>query len=219
VLASGLGPEDMGSYVSQQLRWARGCLSALPRIVRARLPFRQKAQYLLSGLYWMSGWTVLVYMAFPTLRLLFGIQPLEHLTAPDFLLHFAPYFLVALTAAALAGGGAYTFGALALAAACFWVHIVASVLTLLGRRGSFKVTPKVGATAAQPGAVWPTLLAIAGLVGVSVWGLSRTRDAATLNNVAFAAFHVCVLLTGCWSALRPAARERVGRTVGDEVPA
>ena len=31
VLARGLGPEDMAAYVSQQLRWARGCLSGLPR--------------------------------------------------------------------------------------------------------------------------------------------------------------------------------------------
>ena len=31
VLSRGLGPEDMAAYVSQQQRWARGCLSGLPR--------------------------------------------------------------------------------------------------------------------------------------------------------------------------------------------
>ncbi len=30
VFAQGLGPEDMTSYVSQQRRWAKGCLSAIP---------------------------------------------------------------------------------------------------------------------------------------------------------------------------------------------
>ncbi|WP_249010338.1 glycosyltransferase family 2 protein [Conexibacter sp. DBS9H8] len=202
VLASGLGPEDMAAYSTQQLRWARGCLAAIPQILTARLPWRLRAQYLLSGLYWLSGWTVLFYMAFPALRLLFGIQPLSHLTAPAFLLHFSPYFLVALSTAALAGAGSYTFTALALAETSFWIFIVASVLTLARRRGSFKVTPKTGAGARQPRAVAPALAAIVFLAAVSVWGLAHNQGSATFNNVAFACFHITILSTGCWPALR-----------------
>lgn len=202
VLASGLGPEDMAAYTTQQLRWARGCLSALPRILRARLPWRLRAQYLLSGLYWLSGWTVLFYMMFPLVRILFGVQPLAHLTAPEFLLHFVPYFLIALSTAALAGAGSYTFPALALAAASFWVFIVASLLTLARRRGSFKVTPKTGANRRQPRAVAPALVAVAVLALVSLWGLAHKQDSATFNNAAFALFHICILMTGCWPALR-----------------
>ena len=211
VLAAGLGPEDTGAYVTQQLRWARGCLSALPRVLRARLPWRLRTQYLLSAVYWMSGWTVLVYMAFPLIRILFGIQPLAHLTAPEFLLHFAPYFAVAVSTAALAGTGAYTFAGLALAASVFWVHILASVLTLAGRKGSFAVTPKEGAQERQVRAVTIPLLAIAVLVGVSVYGLLAARDAATFNNAAFAGLHVTVLLAGAWPALRRPTRAGADR--------
>ena len=82
-----------------------------------------KAQYLLSASYFLSGWTVLIYMSFPVIRLLFGGQPIAGITAPEFLLHFAPYFAVALTTAALAGAGSYTFAAFALAAANFWIHM------------------------------------------------------------------------------------------------
>jgi hypothetical protein len=40
----------------------------------------------------------------------------------------------------------------------------------------------------------------------SIWGLARSQDSATFNNVAFALLHICVLTTGCWPALvRPAA--------------
>jgi cellulose synthase (UDP-forming) len=203
VLANGLGPEDMAAYVTQQLRWARGCLSAVPRILRARLPWRLRSQYLLSGIYWLSGWTILIYMLFPVLRILFEIQPLADLTAPEFLLHFTPYFLLALTTAAVAGRGSYTFSALALASTSFWLFIVASVLTAARRRGSFKVTPKQGATERQPRAVAPSLVAIAVLIAVSVYGLARSQDAATFNNVAFALFHVTILLAGAWPALAP----------------
>jgi cellulose synthase (UDP-forming) len=205
VLASGLGPEDMAGYTTQQLRWARGCLSALPRVVRARLPWRLRAQYLLSGVYWLSGWTVLIYMSFPVIRIVAGVQPLDHLTAPLFLLHFAPYFVVALSTAALASGGSYTFTALALTSASYWIFILASLLTLARRPGSFKVTPKTAGAGRQPRAVAPALAAIAVLALASIWGLARSQDSATFNNVAFALLHICVLTTGCWPALvRPA---------------
>jgi len=202
VLSRGLGPEDTAAYVSQQQRWARGCLSGLPRALRAKLPLGLKIQYLLSGLYFLSGWTVLIYMSFPVVRLLGGGQPLGGIDAPEFLLHFAPYFAIALTTAALAGAGAYTFAAFALAAANFWIHILASIFTVLRRSGSFVVTPKEGARVRQPGAVWPALAAVGILVAVSLYGLAKNQDAATINNVSFAAFHVSVLMTGCWAALQ-----------------
>jgi cellulose synthase (UDP-forming) len=202
VLSRGLGPEDMASYVSQQQRWARGCLSGLPRALRARLPLRLKAQYALSASYFLSGWTVLIYMSFPVIRLLTGGQPIDGIDAPEFLLHFAPYFAVALSTAALAGAGEYTFSAFALAAASFWIHVLATVFTVLRRKGSFVVTPKKGASARQPGAVMPALAAVGVLVAVSIYGLVRERDAATINNVSFAALHVSILMTGCWAALQ-----------------
>lgn len=201
VLARGLGPEDMASYVSQQQRWARGCLSGLPGAMRAKLPLKLKIQYLLSATYFLSGWTVLIYMSFPVIRLLTGGQPIDDVTAPEFLLHFAPYFAVALATVAVAGSGAYTFSAFALAAANFWIHILATVYTVLKKEGSFVVTPKKGAEARQPGAVMPALAVVAILVGVSLYGLVRAQDAATINNVCFAGVHVAILMTGCWPAL------------------
>ena len=202
VLARGLGPEDTAAYVSQQQRWARGCLSGLPRAIRSKLPLKKKIQFMLSGLYFLSGWTVLIYMSFPVVRLLGGGQPLASgVDAPEFLLHFAPYYAVALTTAALAGAGSYTFAAFALAAANFWIHVLAPVYTVLRKSGSFVVTPKKGAAARQPSAVMPALVVVGILVGVSIYGLIRAQDAATLNNVCFAAVHVSILMTGCWPAL------------------
>jgi cellulose synthase (UDP-forming) len=203
VLARGLGPADMASYVSQQQRWARGCLSAIPTALRARLPWRQKAQYLLSGMYFLSGWTVLVYMTMPVMRILVGAQPLGGATADQFLIHFAPYFGMALYAVAVAGGGAYTFGGFALASASWWIHVQATILTLLGKRGTFVVTPKEGELARQPRAVAPSLGALAILLTVSAIGLARGLSPAVLNNVAFAFLHVTVLSVGIWPALFP----------------
>jgi cellulose synthase (UDP-forming) len=72
----------------------------------------------------------------------------------------------------------------------------------LRRRGTFVVTPKEGAIGRQPRAVAPALVALAVLIGAAVYGLLRDQDPATLNNVAFAALHVSVLLAGVLPALR-----------------
>jgi cellulose synthase/poly-beta-1,6-N-acetylglucosamine synthase-like glycosyltransferase len=202
VVASGLGPEDMASYVSQQQRWARGCLSAIPAVLGSRLPWRARAQYLLSATYFLSGWTLALYMSLPVLRLLFGIQPLASITASQFLIHFAPYYCGALAAVALAGSGTYTFAAFALSACSFWIHVQATLGALLRRAARFVVTPKRGELRRQPAAVAPALLAVGVLVSASAYGLTRGHGPATLNNVAFAALHSSILLIGAMPALR-----------------
>jgi cellulose synthase (UDP-forming) len=202
VLAQGLGPEDMASYASQQHRWAAGCLSALPDVVRAQLPWRTKLQHLLSASYFLTGWTCLVYMLFPVIRITTGAQPVAEVGADQFLLHFAPYFGLALVAVALAGAGSYTWRAFALSFASWWIHVHASVRVLRRRPSRFVVTPKRGVEGRQPRAVWPSLCAIAVLTAAVAVGLSRDLDAGTLNNVAFAAVHIGVLGAGVRPALR-----------------
>ncbi len=204
VLARGLGPEDMASYVSQQRRWACGCLAAIPKVLRAHLPARLRAHYLLSAMYFLTGWTVLVYMSLPIVRILTGAQPLAGASADEFLVHFAPYFGTALLTVATAGSGSYTFAAFSLAVASFWVQAGASLATLIGRPRRFVVTPKHGDTRRQPRAVAPALVMVALLLAVAVIGLLRDRSPATLNNVAFVMLHVTVLTAGVVHALRTA---------------
>jgi cellulose synthase (UDP-forming) len=196
VLASGLGPEDMGSYASQQLRWARGCLASLPAIVRAELPFRLRLQYLLSAGYWLTGWTLLVYMTFPVVRILTGVQPVDVRSANEFLVYWAPYFVASMTTVALVARGRYTYSAFALMAASFWIHIVATVLTVLRRRGSFAVTPKRAVTGVQIRPVLPPLAAMAVLASVIIYGLARDQSPATVTNASFALVHLVVLASG-----------------------
>jgi cellulose synthase (UDP-forming) len=212
VLASGLGPEDMASYVSQQHRWARGCLGAAGRVVRSALPARIKLQYLLSSMFFLTGWTFLIYMSLPVIRLLTGAQPVAAASADQFLLHFLPYFSSAIGAVAVAGEGRYTFEAFTLMVANFWVHVHASLRTLLGKAGSFVVTPKEGAATRQPRAVAPTLVAIGVLTATALVGLWRDQSAGTLNNVAFALMHVAVLGAGAWPALRRGRPATTART-------
>jgi cellulose synthase (UDP-forming) len=205
VLAHGLGPEDMASYVSQQQRWARGCLSGIRTAVPARLPLRIRTQYLLSSMFFLTGWTVLVYMAMPIVRIATGAQPIAASGGDTFLAHFAPYFGWALFTVARAGAGTYTFNAFALQTASFWIHIQATLFAILGRRGRFVVTPKQGERKRQLRPVWPALAMLSALVLSAVYGLLHSHTPATLNNVAFALLHITVLTAGVWAALMPHA--------------
>lgn len=220
VLARGLAPEDMASYVSQQQRWARGCLSGLRTVARARgLSLRLRAQYGLSAMYFLTGWTVLVYMSMPVVRILTGEQPLAGTSADQFLVHFAPWFGGALLLVAIAGAGTYTFGAFSLAVASFWIHIQATVLVLLGRHGSFVVTPKEGERRRQLRPILVPLTAIAILTGAATWGLLDGEiTPATMNNVAFAALHVAILTAGVWGALVPDAPAPAARGLDQRGP-
>ena len=78
------------------------------------------------------------------------------------------------------------------------------------------VTPEEGAASRQPGAVMPALVAVGVLVGGLRLRLIQNQDAATINNVSFAAFHISVLMTGCWAALQkpPAPTAEIGEPAG-----
>ena len=106
---------------------------------------------------------------------------------------------------AVAGRGAYTWKALALSFASWWIHVYATVQVLRRSPGRFVVTPKRGTSGLQLRAVWPSLVAVGLLLGAIALGLARDVEAGTLNNVAFAAVHVVVLGTGIRPALRRSA--------------
>lgn len=201
VLAHGLGPEDMVSYVSQQARWAQGCLSALPRILRFRLPMRIRAQYLLAASYFLSGWTVLVYMSLPVLRIFGQGQPIHSGSANEFLVHFVPYFASCVLTVSVASEGAYSFSAYSLAAANFGVHLRATCRVVLRRRGTFVVTPKHGVDGRQVRPILPGLLALTVLLAAVAYALASDPSPSALTNVAFASIHITILSTGMWSAL------------------
>ncbi len=206
VLARGLGPEDMASYVAQQARWAQGCLSAVPRILFGRLPWRLRVQYLLAASYFVSGVAMVLYLSLPMLRIFAHVQPVRHGAAALFLLHFVPYFAASVLTVALASEGRYSFGAYSLGVSSFWVHLLAAGRVLTGKKGRFVVTPKHGYAAPQLRAVWPAL-GFAGVLVVSIgYALVNSRGPTAMTNVGFALFYVVLLVSGAWDAIAGAPR-------------
>jgi len=92
ILARGLVPEDLGSFVKQQLKWSRGVYDVLlreyPHAFR-RLTLHQKLSYFMIGTYYLVGLTTPVYLLIPALYLTTGIQPAAMFLS-DYLRHAWP---------------------------------------------------------------------------------------------------------------------------------
>lgn len=92
VVARGLVPEDLDSFLRQQLKWARGVYEVLfreyPRAFR-RLTPHQRIAYLMIGTYYLVGVTTPIYLAIPLLYLLTGVQPAAMFLA-EYLVHALP---------------------------------------------------------------------------------------------------------------------------------
>lgn len=210
VSAFGMGPEDLAGYFKQQFRWALGTVGLFRTIVGAWLRDRHTLsiakwwEYTLSGTHYFVGWVFLIMVLSPVLFLLFNLP--SFFARPDiYLLFFFPYIVLTSSMFLFTiSQRRYRFRELLtgilLQALSFPVYIKASLLGILGYRGSFKTTPKTGSTALPLGALWPQLtLAMACLIAVT-WGVLRLifeRDplwALTVNTI-WCFYHLLILLT------------------------
>jgi len=203
VLADGLGPLDVRSYFSQQLRWGRGGLEILfkRRPFTRRMRAGQALQYALGFMYWFTGWAYLAYLVLPTAYLTAGLRPVQ--VPNDYPVHFLPYALAALATLIYASDFHVRFDALWFTLASFPVHARALFSTFFGRRARFVVTPKrEGRVTLRP--VVPLLIAATALAAASGYGLVRFGAVpSTVNNVAWAIAHIVVLSGFVRLSLRP----------------
>ena len=186
-LSEGLGPEDSHSYVSQQTRWATGCLELLfkRRSLWKPLSWTQRWQYFAATSYWLTGWTILVYVSLPVVRLLFGWQPVND-PAGTFAVHFLPYFLISVVNLSRFTAGGYSLRGLAMNWGSFHIQILSTIRVLIGQRIGFAVTPKRAVAGRAWRGLLPNLVVAAILVGAAVYGIAGGLDAATFNNATFA---------------------------------
>jgi cellulose synthase (UDP-forming) len=186
-LADGLGPEDARSYLSQQRRWAVGCLDLLLRRRRllAGLPLAASWQYLVATSYWLTGWTILVYLSLPIARLVFGLPVLVDPTGA-FAVHFLPYFLIAVVGLGRMTGGGYTWRGLVLNWGSFTIGVRATLAVVLRRQGGFAVTSKRALQGTPWRLLWPNAIAGSALIAASAYATAGDPSPAVLGNVSFA---------------------------------
>jgi len=180
VCAFGMGPQDLAAYFKQQFRWALGSVGLLRVVARkfragpGSLPLVGWIDYLSSVTYYCVGWIWLILWLTPILYLLFRF-PSVNAGIDVIMVMFFPYFI---TTTVLFYYPLIMrkyrvrdiFMALSLSTLSFPIYMKASLLGLLGVKGSFGITPKAGATSVPLSSLWPQLTVL-GISAVAVsWG-------------------------------------------------
>jgi cellulose synthase (UDP-forming) len=96
LLADGLAPEDLGTALTQRLRWAQGTMQVFLRenpLFSTGMRLTQRLMYFSTMWTYLSGFATIVYLAAPVVFLVFGVLPVSS-WAPDFFSHFLPFFIV-----------------------------------------------------------------------------------------------------------------------------
>lgn len=179
-LAEGLAPDDLGTMITQRLRWAQGTLQGMLRENPLRLPglsLGQRLMYFSTQWSYLAGFAAVVYLAAPVIFLCFGVLPVTAWTV-EFFARFIPFQVVSQLLFLLAAHGVRTWRGQQYSLALFPVWIRATVTAAAnvwwGRPLRFAVTPKTRQdTTGSWRLVWPQLLAIALLVIAAVVGTVR----------------------------------------------
>lgn len=144
VLARGLAPHDLESYINQQYRWARGSLEVIfkynPLFIKG-LTWAQKAQYLWSAGYFLNGFVIVLNAFTPILVLATGITPVN-INSTNFMIFFFPYIFSTLYLLMLSTHNTITFKAIQMSMSSFYIFITAAFSTIFGFKATFKVTSK-----------------------------------------------------------------------------
>ncbi len=149
VLATGLGPLDIPSYLKQQNRWAMGTLGVfrshwreilLPK--KNGLRIGQRAQYFLACTHYLCGLRDLIYLISPILFIFTGIPAVGGATLQEYLWHFLPYGLLSLTAMWYSSRGITGLRGIIIGFGSFPALIGSLLSVILGRKVGFSVTSK-----------------------------------------------------------------------------
>ncbi|MFA9262463.1 MAG: glycosyltransferase [Undibacterium sp.] len=203
VLAVGEAPATVISYFKQQRRWAKGGLGMLftNNPLRSKhLTLDQRIQYFFSNTYFLVGISILAYLSFPIIYLLFGIKPLNTEDGLVWAVHYVPYFVLyyMLTWLFL---GKLRLATLATAVASFYPYLLAlfSVLFETEHRWVTTGSKKIHGDLFMRW-VWPhVLIATLGILSLFVGWYDPKNFWATVFNSIWAVVNTYLLylfLTG-----------------------
>jgi hypothetical protein len=149
ILATGLGPLDVSSYLEQQRRWAIGTLGVFRSHWRAiflpakhGLRIGQRIQYFLACTHYLCGLRDLIYVLSPIFFAFSGIPAVRGSTVNGFLWHFIPYCLCSYTAFWYSARGITGLRGMIIGFGSFPVLIESLLSVILQRKVAFSVTSK-----------------------------------------------------------------------------
>ena len=205
ILAIGLAPEDIGSMLTQRLRWAQGTMQVFLRenpLIQKGLSWPQRLMYFSTMWSYFSGFAALFYFLAPIIYLCFGILPVK--TSPlEFFIRFIPFMIANQLIFLFASRGISTWRGQQYSYALFpvWIKATTSALAnvVFHRPMSFVVTPKTRGEASTQWRLIRYQLAVglafllALITGITRWAIGQAPLIATVINVFWVIFDLSLL--------------------------
>jgi cellulose synthase (UDP-forming) len=230
VLATGLGPLDVPSYLRQQSRWALGTLTVLrthwreillPR--RGGLRLGQRVQYFLACTHYLCGLRDLIYVVSPMLFIFTGVQAVRSARLSEYLWHFLPYSLLGLAGLWYSARSVTGLRGIIIGFGSFPALLGSLVAVVLRRKVAFAVTSKQ-----RRGKRSLTYLSVYGVFAVAcivclVWAtqVRGQQETSLFISVLWVAYSLTMLGSFLWLAFRDIRFQDASRraAAGDEVSA
>lgn len=195
VLAQGLSPQDVPTYLKQQLRWASGGFEVLLRgrlfSRRTGLTLDQRLQYLLTGTHYLLSVAMLTFMLLPATYLLFELSPIRT-DAWTWAVHYVPFYFMIMLVTWLQSGG-FRASAIVVSIGAAPVHLRALWATLRNRPAVWRATNSGGGGRS----LWVVLphlaLLLLNATAIAVGLLVMADPPPTWLSAAWAAMHVLIL--------------------------
>ncbi len=203
VLATGLAPEDLLSYVKQQLRWSRGSLEVLfsnNPFFKSGLTFAQKLHYFNSALFYFNGLIILIDILMPLLYFYFGLRPVSS-TTTSFALFFIPFLIFNMYTLFVSSNASLTFRAISFSQSSFVLQLQALFGVLTGQKMAFAVTPKQAQTGNFLKLAYPHLIYIFLIIAGAAFAYLREGLSPSLfTNLAWALFNTMLFIPFIYAA-------------------
>lgn len=206
VLARGLAPDDVGTMLTQRLRWAQGTIQVMLRenpLVQKGLSIGQRLMYWATMWSYLAGFAALAYIAAPAIYLIFGIMPVQAYSW-DFFGRLIPFLVLNQLMFIIISRGTPTWRGQQYSLALFPVWIRACVTAFrnvyFDRPLGFAVTPK---TSQDAGAIpwhlvkWQlaamVMLGVASVIGIAQLYRGAISVLGVGVNLFWVAFDVLIL--------------------------
>ena len=211
ILATGLGPLDIPSYLKQQGRWALGTLSVfrghwhdilLPK--RNGLRFGQRVQYFLACTHYLCGLRDLIYVLSPVLFIFTGIPAVRTATLNQYLWHFVPYGVLGAMTMWYSARGVTGLRGIIIGFGSSQALIGSLIATLLWRKKAFAVTSKQRQGQQSLGYLRIYVIGLLLCIAALAWATQVTGRQATslFISLLWIAYSVLLLVSFLWLARR-----------------
>jgi cellulose synthase (UDP-forming) len=206
LLADGLAPEDLGTMLTQRLRWGQGTMQVFLRenpLLQRGMGLVQRLMYFATMWSYLSGFAAIVYFAAPIIFLVLGILPVNSI-ALDFFARFIPFMIANQLVFLIAGRGIPTWRGQQYSLALFpvWIASCTTAFTNVVLRIplGFAVTPKTRReqttrqwSLVRPQLVVMVLLVVAIVIGCINLFVNGAEVIGTSVNIAWAVFDLVIL--------------------------